>query len=474
MAGRRGEGAAPQHHLIGHELAVVFGGRARRGLEARIGGIGAGGPLPDLARQVGEGVALRRGGMLPLRLGRQALSGPTRIGVGFVETDVAHRGGRIDGRAAGQPHHGPVLAVAPPVVRRDPALGLHHRPAVRQPQIGAPIAVVGHEPQPVAVRHQIGGQGERLQPDPVRRAFVVECEIRPVVTDGDQTAVEGHDAAARRLKRLRARFDLIASRIQRRARQQVQNIHQEQLLMLLVVMQAQFQQIAMLTARRRLGQPVDHATVDFAAIGQHLVDGRPGHQATLMTRHPLAQRLVVGIEQLLEPRIDRPIGRVVAQDHRLEEPTGMGQMPLAGATIRHGLGRQVLGRQTLRQIDHDCTHGSVTRHVRRNPRIGFKARIHAGRSVARPLDDPDSTPCRSLIVPTPSTSQGSQPIGQKRLSVSAPGVPHVWRIPAVRWCGCEPRPGRRRCAGCAPRHTARPEACRPTPRPRRTPGWRRR
>ena len=53
MAGRSEEAAAPQHELGGHELAVVFAHGAGGGDKARIGPIGAGGPLPQQALGLG-------------------------------------------------------------------------------------------------------------------------------------------------------------------------------------------------------------------------------------------------------------------------------------------------------------------------------------------------------------------------------------------------------------------------------------
>src|SRR5262245_9783748 len=41
-----------QHHLIAHELAVVFAERPRQGLEARVGRVCAGGPLPGVAEHL--------------------------------------------------------------------------------------------------------------------------------------------------------------------------------------------------------------------------------------------------------------------------------------------------------------------------------------------------------------------------------------------------------------------------------------
>ena len=199
------------------------------------------------------------------------------------------------------------------------------------------------------------------------------------MTDRDQAALEDDGAAARGLRRGLSRLDRIGGRVQRRTGHQVQQVHQEQLLMLLVVVQAQLEKIALKTARRARCQPGGHAAVDLAPIGQDLVHRRTGDQAAPGARHPLAQGLVVGVEQLLEARIDRLIIRVGRQDHGLEKPAGVGQVPFAGAAVGHGLGRQVLGRQAFRQGGHCGPDFPETGHVGRRPRIGLEARIHVSR-----------------------------------------------------------------------------------------------
>src|SRR5689334_21464342 len=54
MAGGRCRGAAAQHHLPDHELAIVLADRARPGAEPRIGPISAAGPLPGDSCRFGE------------------------------------------------------------------------------------------------------------------------------------------------------------------------------------------------------------------------------------------------------------------------------------------------------------------------------------------------------------------------------------------------------------------------------------
>ncbi|MNE80892.1 hypothetical protein D3C80_1775020 [compost metagenome] len=103
--------AAAQHHLAGHELAVVFAQAAGQRLEARVGAVGAGGPFPDIAEHllrhlrivrcgdrlqvvVVDEVALQRKlrcRHLPFRFRGQPCVGPAGVGVGLVEAQVADR-----------------------------------------------------------------------------------------------------------------------------------------------------------------------------------------------------------------------------------------------------------------------------------------------------------------------------------------------------------------------------------------------
>src|SRR5579863_7279389 len=88
-------------------------------------------------------VAERGGRDFPLGLGRQPLAGPAGEGVGLVEADVRDRLGGIDPALAGQGEDAPLAVLDAPVERRFPALLLHDRPAVGQPEFGPAVAAVG-------------------------------------------------------------------------------------------------------------------------------------------------------------------------------------------------------------------------------------------------------------------------------------------------------------------------------------------
>ncbi len=62
VIGRRRTTAASQHHLAGHELAVVFPQTARQLAKPRIETIGAARPLPDIAEHLSRGACVPASG----------------------------------------------------------------------------------------------------------------------------------------------------------------------------------------------------------------------------------------------------------------------------------------------------------------------------------------------------------------------------------------------------------------------------
>src|SRR5579884_2087684 len=81
-------------------------------------------------------------------------------------------------------------------------------------------------------------------------------------------------------------------------------------------------------------QEGEHLLIDRMAVGIHLSDGRTRQQPTSGPRPTLADRVVVRVEQVSELRTIRSeIRRVRGKDECLEEPGGVRQVPLGGATI---------------------------------------------------------------------------------------------------------------------------------------------
>ena len=149
VATRGCAGAAAQHHLIDHELAVVFADRAIGCTITRIGRIGARSPFPDIAEHLARrgvvrgnraqvsgfdevaGVRIERCcSKLPFELRRQALAAPTRERIGFIEADMRDRRFRIERLNSGK-HHRQPFAIPPfPIERRLPAFRHGTLPAV--------------------------------------------------------------------------------------------------------------------------------------------------------------------------------------------------------------------------------------------------------------------------------------------------------------------------------------------------------
>src|SRR5207249_5011130 len=116
-------------------------------------------------------------------LGRQPLVGPAGEGVGLVEADMVDRLGRVDRAIAQQREDSPRAVLAAPVERRLPALLLHRRPALRQPEFRPAIAALGDEFEEVAATHRVRGEAERLEPNLVARSLIVERETRAGMAD---------------------------------------------------------------------------------------------------------------------------------------------------------------------------------------------------------------------------------------------------------------------------------------------------
>ena len=96
----------------------------------------------------------------------------------------------------------------------------------------------------------------------------------------------------------------------------------------------------------------------WRAVGIHLGDRRPREQPPLRPRACRApDGLVVRVEQVAVGGVERAVARLVRREHeRLEEPGGVGQVPLRGAGVGHRLHHLVFGTQRFGQRVGDRTH----------------------------------------------------------------------------------------------------------------------
>ena len=137
----------------------------------------------------------------------------------------------------------------------------------------------------------------------------------------------------------------VVGRQQRIARQDVLDVHQQELLVLLLVLDAELDQ-----RRRRpprgLSRRVGHGLVDVGPVLGDLLDPGPGQQPPVVPRIPGAHALVVGVEQVAEVGMEGSVPVETGDEQEgLEEPGGVGPVPLGRAHVGHGLDGLVLGRQ---------------------------------------------------------------------------------------------------------------------------------
>ncbi len=116
------------------------------------------------------------------------------------------------------------------------------------------------------------------------------------------------------------------------------DIGQQQLLVLLLVVQAERRELADLRIAASHLQQLEHRPVDMMSIVEDLEQGRPGQQAALRPRVHVTGRVVIGVEEKVVLLIEAPVsGKMRLQHEALEEPGDMRQVPLRRAHIRHGL-----------------------------------------------------------------------------------------------------------------------------------------
>ena len=179
---------------------------------------------------------------------------------------MADRRVEVQAPRAVQRELGPGAAALLPVERRRPAVLLHRGPAVRQPQVRTAVAAVLDEAEVLAGGHRLSCEEERLEVHAMSRPLVVEREAVPGEADLDQAARMRHPG--RRLRSLRSsvperiddgglnsfRNESSGRRVrgtQRVRPQRVLDVGEDQLLVLLLVLEAQLDAVEGVAAVRR-------------------------------------------------------------------------------------------------------------------------------------------------------------------------------------------------------------------------------
>ncbi len=193
----------------------------------------------------------------------------------------------------------------------------------------------------------------------VARALVVVREGPPVVADRHDAAVVVRPPRIVDQRRPGPR-ELAVGRVQGVARQDVLDVHDQQLLVLLLVVQTELQQLA----GPRRDVPVEQLAdrdVDVLTVRTDLGDARSCDQPARDPRVPGSDGLVVRVEQEAEVVV---VGRVVRAEHEgLEEPRRVGPVPLRRADVGHRLHRLVLCAQRRGQALGERPHRAVVAHA---------------------------------------------------------------------------------------------------------------
>ena len=139
------------------------------------------------------------------------------------------------------------------------------------------------------------------------------------------------------------------------------DVGQDQLLVLLLVLQAEDdERLDVLVAGPRRNERM-HALVDVGAVGLDVGERRPGDEAALGPGMLLADALVVAVEEDAIGRIERHEAVFEAlEDEGLEEPRDMGEMPLGRAGVCHRLHLAVLRGERGGERDAGIAHHGET------------------------------------------------------------------------------------------------------------------
>jgi hypothetical protein len=195
------------------------------------------------------------------------------------------------------------------------------------------IATIRDERLDLRVRERAGRELKRMDEHVVARQLVVEREATGR-SDLRDAAVVAAPAERRRATR-RAAVRRAICGPQRLRPEHVLRVGQDQLLVLLLVMQAELDSRGI---EHALGEATRDALVDLRAIRVHALEARPREHPTPWPIDARPDGLVVAVEQLRERRIEHRFG----EDEGLEEPGRVREVPLRGARIDHGLHDLVL------------------------------------------------------------------------------------------------------------------------------------
>ncbi len=127
----------------------------------------------------------------------------------------------------------------------------------------------------------------------MHRELIVETEPVATVTDFDRTAVVLEPAGLRWVGGGGGRRDIHVRRVQRVLREHVLDVHEQQLLVLLLMVQTEGDQFGE-TRLVELIEQRSHRPIDVGAVTGDLLDAGPRQLAPIGTRMAGPDRLVYG------------------------------------------------------------------------------------------------------------------------------------------------------------------------------------
>src|SRR5579862_3602645 len=154
---------------------------------------------------------------------------------------MAHGLVGIDDAPPGEREEAPCAVRALPIERCLPGFALDGCPALRQPPFRPAIAAIGDEGEILAAGDKPRAEPERLEPNLVTRHFIVEGEAIAAITDFMQAAFDRNEGELWRAIRCRSLCGRVTGS-ERIERKHMLDVHEDQLLMLLLMIDAELEQ----------------------------------------------------------------------------------------------------------------------------------------------------------------------------------------------------------------------------------------
>src|SRR5260221_5770070 len=158
-------------------------------------------------------------------------------------------------------------------------------------------------------------------------------------------------------------------------------VREDELLVLLLVMQAQFDQPVGLRGKAVGGEQAEYGLVHMTAIREHFFETRARQEAPVRTRVAIADAVVGGVEQDPVLRRENAVTRLVRnQDESLEEPRRVREVPFHRTRVGHRLERAILHGKRRRERARRAANREVCCPALR-ARIGARCGSRIGNRV---------------------------------------------------------------------------------------------